>query len=372
VTSKRIAALLAVIAAILIVPTTAAAQPSNVHYWGNSTYGGSTVRSSAYTGGGQITQVATANGAWYVLRANGQVTAWGGNTYGELGDGATSGFSTAPKRVAFPAGVSIAYLADTGPQGSMLAVDTTGRAWGWGYNKWGELCTGDMAMQLVPTPISVPGQVTAIAGAGDHTLIVSDGTLYECGGNGDGDLGIGSTTPSTTPVIVPLSGVTQVFASWRNSGALMDDGTLESWGYGAQGEVGNGSTDDALSPVAIPLPGAVTSASWGGSLKTNGTVLAVADGVTYSWGDDDSGQLGDGTNLSTDSPEATGASFVKVESGGTTGYGLTAGGQLFGWGDDSKGQLGDGGGPDAMTPQLIDTGITQISATANVVEDLAG
>jgi alpha-tubulin suppressor-like RCC1 family protein len=369
-------ALLAALPVALLIGLSSAAGASlpAVHYWGHATDSFSVPDLTSYTAGGDIVQVATANSAWYALKTNGGVEAWGNNEYGELGDGTKTSTLT-PVKVQFPLHVKIAFLANTGPQGSMLAVDKTGQAWGWGFNRFGELCTGPQAQKRItkPIPIQVPGKgkVTAIAGAGDHVLIVRDGTLYACGGNGDGDLGIGSETASTTPAVVPLSGVTAVYASWRNSGALVG-GHLYSWGYGALGEVGDGSTSDAESPMAVSLPASVTSAAWGGGLKNDGQVLAVAGGITYAWGSDKDAQLGDGSQqLRVFSPEVIHPPkpYVLVETGGTTSFGLTAAGDLYGWGDDSQGQLGDGGGGNALVPVLTDTGIAQVSATANAVVD---
>ncbi len=359
---------------VLAIPQGAgAAQLPVVHYWGHSTGSFSVPKMAKYEAGGDIIQVATANSAWYVLKSNGGVEAWGNNEYGELGNGSTKSTLT-PVNVRFPRHVKIAFLANTGPQSSMLAVDTTGHAWGWGYDKHGELCTGNTSKQLVPFVIPVPASVTAIAGAGDHILIEDGGTLYGCGGNAYGDLGIGNTTPSTKPVVISLPGVpSHLYASWRNSGALID-GTLYSWGYNALGEVGNGSTNDADRPVAISLPAPVTSAAWGGGLRRDGHVLALAGGTMYAWGSDLHSQLGDGaTSFSVTSPEkvTTPVPYVLVEAAGSTSFGLDASGNLYGWGDDTLAQLGHGRGGAVSQPAIIATGIAKVSATANVVDDEA-
>lgn len=366
---NKLALLAAAPLSALLIPSPASAQPSPVHYWGTPTYAGAVPTATAYSGAGRVTQIATANGAWYALRSNGAVVAWGDNLDGEFGDGAKSGFTQTPARVAFPVGVQIAYLSNTGPQGSMLAVDITGHAWGWGFNRWGELCTGNTKHQLVPFAIPVPAPVTAIAGAGDHAFFESGGVTYACGANGHGDMGTG--TGSTTPIVVPLPGpATALYASWENSGAIVD-GTLYSWGYGAKGGVGNGTTSDADSPVAISLPAPVASAAFGGSLSTNGNALALTtDGALYAWGFDGDGQLGDNAAATQSSPEfiSTPAPYVTVEAAGQSGYGITADGDLYAWGDASKGQFGV---RRTGSPMVIATGIAQVSATANVVEDKA-
>ena len=263
-------------------------------------------------------------------------------------------------------------MADTSPQASALAVDTTGQVWGWGANAYGELCT---STKHIDVPIKLPfNAATAIAGAGDHTLVVNDGALEACGGNGHGDLGDGSTTPSYTPVTIPLTGVTSVYASWRNSAALSATGQLYSWGYNGLGEVGNGSMTDAISPVAVTLPAPITSVALGGSGQANGQVVAIAGGNMYAWGSDAWSQLGDGqTTTAVLSPEVvdTPESFVTVKTGGQTSYGIGATGNLWAWGDNSKDQIGAAHPSSDPTPVEIATGVIQVSTTLATVEDLS-
>src|SRR5260370_35349103 len=128
------------------------------------------------------------------------------------------------------------------PYDSALAVDTEGRAWGWGHNGGGELCLGDTRDCL--TPVRLPlSHVTALAGASNHALYDANGTVYACGQNVEGGLGIGSRRSSSTPVKVPgLSGssVTKLVAAVANSGALLSSGQYFDWGYDAGGQLGNG------------------------------------------------------------------------------------------------------------------------------------
>ncbi len=355
------ASLVAVASAAVAAPAYAHARES-VMYWGTAKASkgkaDEVTTPTAQSHGDKVVQVATTNADWFALRSTGEVDEWGSQT-------------SKPTNVHFPDGVKIAKLADSGSFDTMLAIDTTGQVWGWGRNSEGQLCLGNT--NPYPDPAELPfSSVTAVAGAGDHALYLSDGTLYACGGNGNGDLGDDSTAPSAVPVVVPLRGVTAVFASFRNSGAIAG-GTYYDWGFNEWGEIGNGTTTDAESPVAVSLPSPVTSVALGGSVPKNGQTIALAGGDEYAWGNDALGQLGDGrTTRVVDTPEqiTMPAPLVAVESGGQSSYGIDTSGNLWGWGDDSSYELGNPAGGDQLTPSVILSGVAQVSATASAVDTL--
>jgi alpha-tubulin suppressor-like RCC1 family protein len=312
-------------------------------------------------------QVATSNGAWYALNTKGDVLAWGAGQHGQLGDGHMTS-TLRPVRVAFPTGVKIAFLADSSPYDTALAVDTTGQAWGWGDNSNGQLCLGNTALELVPVKVPLTS-VTALSGAGDHALYVSGGTLYACGDNGHGDLGVGTTTPSHVPVVVPLLGVTSVTSAWRTSGALLG-GTYYSWGYNSLGAVGDGGTTDALTPQHVSLPASASTVRLGGGGPLDGqTIALLSNGAMWAWGSDGYGQLGDGRSGGfVTSPEqvSTPAPFVVVESSGEASYGVDATGDLWGWGSNRHDQLGNGAKTNQLTPVVLADGVSEVSATAGL------
>lgn len=326
-----------------------------------------------------IVQVASSNSTEYALLSTGAVYAWGLGGDGELGNGRTSASLTTAVRVRFPAGVKIAFLpVDAMPFDTAMAVDTQGNAWGWGRGS-SALCLGTTAVVNL-TPVELPfTDVTALAGAGDHAVYDADGTVYSCGGNGYGDLGDGSTTSSSIPVAVTgLTGqhVRVLVASYRNAGALLDNGTYMDWGYDGQGQLGDGTFGVASSvPVTVPLPLPVTRVALGGSDPTNGqTLVLLSDGTVRSWGTDTLGQLGDDATTNEASPVVVmpppGVTYKRLASGGTTSYGLSTSGDVYSFGGGSGGQLGNGQtDPQAqLTPILVASGMSEISATAEAVD----
>ena len=256
---------------------------------------------------GTIEQIATSNSTDYALLTNGTVYAWGEGQQGQLGNGSATDSLDTPVEVSFPSGVVIASLAtDAMPIDTALAIDSKGHAWGWGLDSFSQLCLGNH--QEILKPVELPfTHVTATAGAFDHALYDSGGTVYACGGNINGDLGTGKTGLSATPAVVRGLGqgkVTALFASYNNSGALLANGKYFDWGYNLQGELGQGTAGTGSSvPVRVALPGRVTQIALGGSLPDNGqTLVELSDGTYWAWGDGADGQLGDGTTANEDVP----------------------------------------------------------------------
>jgi alpha-tubulin suppressor-like RCC1 family protein len=323
-------------------------------------------------------QIATSNSDGYALTSNGAVWAWGVASYGELGNGTQPAYSTRAVKVDFPTGISITSLANPMPFDGALAIDSHGHVWGWGLNANGDLCLAGL-MELRPSELSL-SDVTLATGARTHSLFDSGGKVYACGSGAYGVLGTGSTANSSTPVpVVGLPStirVTALTSSWEGSGALLSNGAYYDWGYNAAGQLGNGTTADSAVPVRVALPDAVRQVFQGGSGAKNGQSVAIlAHGSVWAWGDNDRGQLGVGTRISSDVPVSVdvpkGVTFVKVSSGGYASYAIDRTGRLWAWGDNKSGQLGTGGSTTIATkPVSVGVRLLQVSSTAQNVAGL--
>ncbi|WP_203971920.1 lamin tail domain-containing protein [Planotetraspora silvatica] len=109
-----------------------------------------------------------------------------------------------------------------------------------------------------------------------------------------------------------------VAASGPAAAASGDTSGVYAWGNNVWGQLGNGSIDDdpydPYDPAAVPELSQVTQVSAG-----EGHNLAVrADGTVWAWGDNDFGQLGDGTTIDRHTPVIVrGLSSVTQVSSGT-------------------------------------------------------
>ncbi len=324
---------------------------------------------------GRVVQIATSNSDGYALSSTGAVYAWGVNSDGELGDGALTPYETKAVEVDFPAGVKITSLPNPMPFDAGLAIDSSGHAWGWGLNGADDLCLTGL-IHSRPQQLSL-SDVTLATGARTHALFDSNGTVYACGSGDAGELGTGSTTSTSipTPVVGLPSGVkvTALTSSWEGSGAQLENGDYYNWGYNAAGQLGNGSTLNSAVPVKVGLPGSVRQVFQGGSGPKNGQTIAILqDGAVWTWGDNDRGQLGIGTQIDSDVPVRLhvpkNVTFVKVNSGGFASYAIDSTGRLWAWGDNASGQLGTGSDPQRATlPVDVGIHLTQVSSTAQNV-----
>jgi alpha-tubulin suppressor-like RCC1 family protein len=358
----------------------ALAQPAagaSVAFWG--TFAGSTSQHSSpvtVSLPAPVAEVATSNSAVYALLINGSVYAWGMGTYGQLGDGGTANSLTTPVQVMFPAGVTIVSLSvNSGPWHTAFAIDTTGHVWGWGANGASDLCLGNDTQHDTPVKLPFTG-VTAVAGAADHATYDAGGVLYSCGMGVYGELGDGNTAESKVPARVKaLSGatVTALAAGFGTAGALLSDGAYYDWGENNLGQLGDGTAQDSNVPVQVKLPGAVSQAFAGGNDPEDGqTLVRLASGTVYAWGADHAYQLGDGKTANEPSPvkvtPPTGVTYEAVASGGDTSYGVSTAGTVYAWGGGDAGALGDGSTSAARTPVKVEPGASAlISATSHVV-----
>jgi alpha-tubulin suppressor-like RCC1 family protein len=312
--------------------------------------------------------LATAILIWSGQSANADsVLAWGGNIYGQLGDGTTSEHNTPEPVVGLASGVTFISAGFT----ASLAVQN-GAAYAWGGNFEGEIGDGTLTNRL--TPVAVPGLtngVTAVAAGSNFSMALVNGGVFAWGGNSWGQVGNGTVTTNgpygiLTPVAVTglTNGITAI-AGGSNFGVALQNGTVYSWGYDGSGALGNGSEIHSGFPTPAPVHGLssnVTAISAGTNFS-----LALQNGSVYAWGDNSKGELGDGTTTDRSTPVPViglPGGVTAIAAGGTTALAI-CNGSVFGWGYNFFGQLGDGTGVDHHTPEQIDpTDLNNIVAIA--------
>ncbi|QSX37718.1 RCC1 domain-containing protein [Shewanella sedimentimangrovi] len=152
----------------------------------------------------------------------------------------------------------------------------------------------------------------------------------------------------------------------RSSFAIKSDGTLWSWGYGAELGLNNGWLDEwgYLQTPAILQPQQVNTDTDWADIRVGWTqvVALKKDGSIWSWGSNYSGALGLGLEndpdvywLQVDTPTRIGnrTDWVKIAAAEDTSYAIDSSGRLWGWGQNDYGQIGDGTDVDRNVPTQV-------------------
>jgi alpha-tubulin suppressor-like RCC1 family protein len=146
--------------------------------------------------------------------------------------------------------------------------------WTWGDNQWGELGDGTQTPRRTPEQVSrlsVPSVAQIAAGTEFAMVLGSDGSVWAWGADYDGQLGNAATyTVQSRPVETfgMASGITRISAGVNHVLALRSDGTVLAWGDNEHGEVGNGTaSDNPTLPTEVTGLTAVTQVSAGGEFS---------------------------------------------------------------------------------------------------------
>ncbi|AKV03696.1 BNR repeat domain protein [Labilithrix luteola] len=330
---------------------------------------------SAYYG----RRVATGN-AQGALLEDGKLFTWGRNELGQLGNGTLVGTWSSDENVILPKMYEQAapdLVSVVSRQTFMIALAKGGTVRTWGANDTGQLgydtpadCGAKLNTACGRAPATVPGisDAVAVAAGFNHSLVLrADGTVLAFGSNSKGQLGISEGTGTNVPT--PVRGLTNVIAISAGSAhsvALTADGKVWVWGSNANGQSGAGAADALSHPTPTEVPGVV-----GASIASSNYAVFVkkADGTVVAWGQNNNGQLGNGTTTDAALPApvlvslATETSvavpLTKVESlwaDAFTCIAVDTDGNVHGWGANSLGQLAQGlladGKPDKVNRSL--------------------
>jgi len=259
-----------------------------------------------------------------------EVYCWGANEKGQLGKPSSKSSAT-PQQVV-----------------ELHRMDGGGGMGGGGGGMGGGGVGGDMGQPDI--------YVEHIAAGGDSSCAEANGQLHCWGDNQFGQFGNGGITSPVSPVVVPYT--VEAFSALALGAAHgcgfrhdheQESSKLWCWGANDSGQLGTGNNTPSFDAVQLTLP---TSCEQFSEPKTRAlhTCITCFDAV-YCWGDNQFGQLGDGTTDQRNGPtQSLFSGAALVAAGGThtcvtfgDGYSLCAG-------RNDKGQLGDGSFTDSASP----------------------
>jgi alpha-tubulin suppressor-like RCC1 family protein len=316
----------------------------------------------------------------------GDVTCWGINNFGQLGNSTNSGTHTAnpaPLPVVLPAGTTATAL--TAGDDHTCAVLNTGDVTCWGYNVFGQLGndtnSGTRSANPAPLPVVLPAGTTATAltAGGAHTCAVLNTGAVTCWGNNYfGQLGNstdnGQANPTPTLVGLPAgTTVTALTVGGLHTCAVLNTGDVTCWGYNWSGQLGNTTNNYTHTANPTPTPVALPAGTTATALTAGDahTCAVLNTGAAYCWGNNSFGQLGKDTSNHPTTANPTPVS-VRLPTG-TTATALIAAhdhtcavlntGAAYCWGNNYSGQLGNSTDNGQANPNPTPTPVALPTAT---------
>jgi len=237
-------------------------------------------------------------------------------------------------------------------------LSTMGDLGCFGFNSQGEVGIGVEDVEVHLPAFALDDVVSFDSGEEFNCAVRAGGSVWCWGDNSGlqlGPLGSGTTDEYMPIEVTGMPAIAQIRTGDDHACALDVMGGVWCWGDNIGRQLGRGAnTTDSPIPQLVPMPGGLAAVSLG--MGDDHSCAVLSDGTAACWGDDDNGQQGDGAS-GTDNGDAvlvTGAANVAQIEGGSDHTCLrTNAGELYCWGDNDNGQLGDGTGNDHPLPTLV-------------------
>ena len=306
-------------------------------------------------------KVETGNSCFFSagLKNNGSLWLWGDNVYDILGNQTDLLVPTHTAQNMSWKDFSTGFF-------RILAIRDDNTLWGWGNNEGGSLGIDSTRFTIsIPTQVGSDNNWSKISCGLNHTLALkSNGTVWVCGSNNVGQHGNGTSMNGFFSDKFIQVGTdnnwTEILAGAAFNLAIKNDGTLWAWGNNQAGQLGDGTKINRLQPTQIGTDKDWKSLGYSGNssaaIKTNGTL--------WTWGFGAQGQLGNGSKMSALVPTQIGSDtdWKIVSGGGGFGFAGTTGdhylalkqnNELFSWGVNLNGALGNNSTDTIKTPSSI-------------------
>jgi hypothetical protein len=311
-----------------------------------------------------------------VSGGNNNLWGWGDNTNKMIENTASNPILSPIMTDKYGGGGTLSWNMVSSGKEFACGIDTNNKLYCWGLNSEGQLGDGTTTNSVTPVPIVAGGSWKKVYCGTDHVLALnSSDKLFSWGRNNAGQLGDGTTTNRSSPVAVGSDSWIKVSAGHRFSAGIKYytpyKGTLYTWGLNDQGQLGDGTQNNRSNPTKITY-GSYPDYMWDNI--TTGYKHCLATAKNYfndflAWGLNDVGQLGNGSTNNSYSPTRvttpSGGKIYVLEAGGSTSAIIDASYKLYTFGDNTRGQIGNNM-PQLYfsSPQYILYGATQVQIAA--------
>ena len=325
----------------------------------------------AIAGIGSATDVGTGAAHACALLVDGQVRCWGKNDQGQLGNGSLQD-SITPVTVG---NIDNAISLGIGAEHS-CALLASGYVQCWGSNNSGQRGPSTTPQYFPGTVGNLENASAVVAGESHSCALLASGEVKCWGSNYSGQAGLGYIGGRSENVgsVVNLSGAVALSAGSHHTCAVLSGGAARCWGANSSGQLGDGSKTNRGAPVdVVGVAGAVTATASRTQIELGPahSCAVLSDGTARCWGQNDVGQLGDGTTTSsTISVRVNGINHATLATAGGAHScaALTSGGVQC-WGDNRAAQLGNGyplGSGDPIRSQPTPIAVTDIANAVSI------
>ncbi|HEY9504808.1 MAG TPA: hypothetical protein VIQ27_02440 [Gemmatimonadales bacterium] len=289
-----------------------------------------------------------------ILEEDGSAYCWGGNEFGQLGDGTTTDRLRPTKIVGSP-------LYSVPLPGSHTCALDRDALLCWGRNLSGEVGVGNTDPVHTPAIVGRGLVFWDVVVGDDFTCGTANEGTFCWGANDFGQLGTGAPGDSPTPVGVAGGHQFRLLAAAGHTVCGNTSlGEVFCWGNGADGELGNGQFGVTSStPTQVSAPFQIFWMAIGANAAGQATVCATAENGLYCWGKNSDGEIGDGTKLRKSVPTQVaglpGGPNSLIMPGGSHTCARTPRYEVFCWG--KGGRLGTGSQQGSLTPVAVAGGL---------------
>jgi hypothetical protein len=254
--------------------------------------------------------------------------------------------------------------------GHVSVLTTTGQMWSFGGNGSGQIGNGTTTNTTALVQVSTSTGMTSVAsmGAGYNIAgaIDSANNLWMWGSNTTGEFGDGTTTSSNLPrkitKPVGMGTLVDIELGVTNTLALNSAGEVWAWGRDDVGQRGNGPgvTPTPTPPTKVVFPVGVVIREI--NAGTFSSVAVDTQNRLWRWG----------LNLDVPLLETRISDVKHADEGYTQTFASTINGTLYSWGQQYTGQLGNGALTGVYpTPLLVKPAPGQPTAFLQDVDDFA-